>query len=351
VDQIAIVEKQLAMKGIKMAKHEDPDVLFEKLATVVNKFCNSTPVESEDQIATVMEKAPDMYLSAITSTLERRGTNLTLGNLQLMMKELYHIWRAKREDREDDDEDAPKMALGGADSIKCYNCGADGHTAFECPLKRKRWPRFTGTCNCGKQGHKDADCWDKEENAHKRPKNWRVNNKEAGNAAVDSVEYLLMAMDVPNPINNSINKVNSSCNYFHMKYCRHIKCKETALITKDNPKSINGVCDEEIWVGDSGATTDLTMRDNHIINIRPVKSNENMIMILGNGNDVCPSKVGDIIGKKVNKNGEDQLAVRIKEVMHSPISRFNLFSLHRKVALICSRLNNLFLFSPFFLIC
>jgi hypothetical protein len=172
VDQIAIVEKQLAMKGIKLAKHEDPDVLFEKLATVVNKFRNSVSVETEDQIATVMETALDMYLSAITSTLERRGTNLTLGNLQSTMKELYRIRRAKRADEEDDDEDAPKMALGGADGIKCYNCGADGHKAFECPLKKKRQPRFTGTCNnCGKQGHKDANCWDKEENAHKRPKN------------------------------------------------------------------------------------------------------------------------------------------------------------------------------------
>jgi hypothetical protein len=115
-----------------------------------------------------------------------------------------------------------------------------------------------------------------------------------------------------------------------MKHCRHIKYKETALMTKDNPKSINSVFDEEIWVGDSGATTtDLTMINNYMTNIRPVKSNENMIM--GNGNDICPSKVGNIIGKKVNKNGEDQVVVRIEEVMYSPKSRFNLFSLSKQL--------------------
>ena len=37
--------------------------------------------------------------------------------------------------------------------------------------------QFKGKCrNCGKIGHKSADCWECPENKEKRPKNYRVSN-------------------------------------------------------------------------------------------------------------------------------------------------------------------------------
>jgi hypothetical protein len=57
--------------------------------------------------------------------------------------------------------------------------------------------RFTGNCyNCGKSGHKSADCWQKEENNHKHPKAYSPGgvSKETGGAAVDNgskVQFLL----------------------------------------------------------------------------------------------------------------------------------------------------------------
>lgn len=34
--------------------------------------------------------------------------------------------------------------------------------------------QFRGKCNlCGRQGHKKENCWELEENASKRPKNWK----------------------------------------------------------------------------------------------------------------------------------------------------------------------------------
>jgi hypothetical protein len=40
-------------------------------------------------------------------------------------------------------------------------------------------PRFKGRCNnCGRTGHKEIDCWLKEENANKRPPYFKVRNAE-----------------------------------------------------------------------------------------------------------------------------------------------------------------------------
>ena len=47
-------------------------------------------------------------------------------------------------------------------------------TGKEERAEHKFKKRFEGMCNvCGKQGHKAVDCWEKEENKHKRPSNWK----------------------------------------------------------------------------------------------------------------------------------------------------------------------------------
>ena len=46
---------------------------------------------------------------------------------------------------------------------------------------------FRGICNLrGGKGHKEADCWEKIENAHRRSKNWRSKlSRESTNSKID----------------------------------------------------------------------------------------------------------------------------------------------------------------------
>ena len=48
---------------------------------------------------------------------------------------------------------------------------SDGHAL--AVIGNSRSEKFHGKCNtCGRKGHKSIDCWERPENAHKRPKNW-----------------------------------------------------------------------------------------------------------------------------------------------------------------------------------
>ena len=78
-----------------------------------------------------------------------------------------------------------------------------GHKSFECPKKIGRegntGPPIRGVCHhCRLPGHKAAMCWEKEENASRRPHGWvsRLNgNGAAGSssrgAEATGVEILL----------------------------------------------------------------------------------------------------------------------------------------------------------------
>ena len=58
--------------------------------------------------------------------------------------------------------------------------------------------RCQGHCNnCGKYGHKEAFCWEKEENAHKRPCGWVSRMGEDETSALN-YEILVANVDIWN---------------------------------------------------------------------------------------------------------------------------------------------------------
>ena len=100
-----------------------------------------------------------------------------------------------------DDDEPNETLLGNQEKSgkfngTCFKCGKKGHKAHECRSggnsgnsnnnnnnSNTGKAKFKGKCNnCGKIGHKAADCWEKEENAHKRPKNYKVKGSDANNA-------------------------------------------------------------------------------------------------------------------------------------------------------------------------
>ncbi|VEU33779.1 unnamed protein product [Pseudo-nitzschia multistriata] len=63
--------------------------------------------------------------------------------------------------------------LNSVDAVKIFESG-HRHNNNDNNTKK----RFLGKCtHCGKKGHEAVQCWEKEENADQRPKNW-VSNKE-----------------------------------------------------------------------------------------------------------------------------------------------------------------------------
>ena len=79
-------------------------------------------------------------------------------------------------------------------------CGQVGHVANDpnCPKNKNKDNngnngKFKGKCNlCGMKGHKEADCFEKEENTNRRPRGWKSKIEKA-NVATHNEELLLMA--------------------------------------------------------------------------------------------------------------------------------------------------------------
>jgi hypothetical protein len=193
VDRIAKVEAKAALRKIVMNEKEEPDDFFNKLSAVQQTYADSG-LQDEDLITEAMVKVPTQYKSIIAATIQNKGSELTLDDIQEAMNVQYRIEHNRIEDSDSDEENTEK-ALQANEGIKCYNCGQPGHKAAGCPKKQTKgrggrnnkpgggrsngngngngYRKFTGTCNnCGKVGHKQHQCWDLEKNKDRRPTGW-----------------------------------------------------------------------------------------------------------------------------------------------------------------------------------
>ena len=237
-DRASKLEALRDLSLIKMTDDDEPDKIFNEIAALQQKYVNSG-LSEEALVNHIMLIAPDMYNDRLTSASETQGANLKLDHLQVAMNARYRLSQIKddiMETTSTKNEEGTESALIAKfqESIKnmdeatmsafmkqlCYHCGQPGHKAFECPKKKNGSGRgyggrgggyrggrggrgyggrgrgkFQGKCNnCGKQGHKMADCWDLDENKNKRPKDYKTggNDEKKGSETGNvSIEYTL----------------------------------------------------------------------------------------------------------------------------------------------------------------
>jgi Zinc knuckle len=219
-DTAAGVEAAAMLDKVKWKADESPTKLFEQLATIRNMFPEI--VTEEQLITTMMAKAPKEYKTIITmesqSVRAQHAQEPTLKEYKKAMIEHFRTLGGVA----NADADGKEVTLAAVDpEDECHSCGKKGHHAKDCPKLKKgggKWRKrnnnggknskrtqnggqcFTGKCdNCGKTGHKASQCWEKEENAHLRPRGYKPkgSGNEQANATVDRMEYLLASLEFP----------------------------------------------------------------------------------------------------------------------------------------------------------
>ena len=156
--------------------------------------------------------------------------------------------------------------------------------------------KFNGKCsNCGKVGHKVADCWEKEENKHKRPTGYKTANErargnETGASAVDvggpKIEFLLCGMTFPS--------------------------------------DVGFLNDPNVWIADTAATIHMTPHRTGLTNIRKAKASDSITM--GNGKEESALEIADIVGTICNRHGNEMATGKLSDVTVLPTGKYNLFS-------------------------
>ena len=175
---------------------------------------------------------------------------VTLNTIQDSMLEKYRYMCAKNyafgQGTKSSSKSPTETGLADVGGIVCYKCKQPGHKAndLKCPMKGQPYPngsgsrgngggrrgggKFQGSCNhCGMKYHKSVDCFEKPENANRRPPNWKskMNTERETNAAAVS------GSGTPSELN------------------------VVAVTFASNMELLK---DPDVFIGDTGATCDLT---------------------------------------------------------------------------------------------
>jgi len=103
--------------------------------------------------------------------------------------------------------------------------------------------------------------------------------------------------------------------------------KETALSNLEIPADFKVLSNPDVWIADTGATVHNTPHSEGIVNLQTTDSRDSVTV--GNGNKMESTAIGNIQGTITNKMGHPLMSVTLKDVVHTPSSRFNLLSLTR----------------------
>ena len=304
-DTMSSVEMSERLSEVSMKTNEDPATLFTQLAAIKTQF-KTLKVSEAAMIAVVLKAAPEMYDLVLTSLQVQKKMELKVIDLRETMNVYY---RGKVKSKDGDKDTGDKELNLSAFEGTCYDCKKPGHKSYQCPNKKSRGTnydkgkKFMGKCNdCNKFGHMKKDCWKNPDNANKKPQ-WlkdKEKNREHGNATVKNtgrVEYLL---------------------------CQVTK---EEMVTDDTSQSI--LDDPNVWIADSGATSDSTPHAEGMI--KEMKATYADAVTVGNGNTISASKVGNIPGMICDKDGKEIKSATLKDVTVLPDAKFNLFSLTKRL--------------------
>ena len=277
-DLVAEIELDAKMQSIIMETNASPLLLFNQIAALQLGYSAPGRVIPDSKFyPLIIRVAPHQYDDVIQTALEA-GT-VSLDSIQTAMMKKYRFIIAKNPKlgvapaiRSPFEGKSPnETGLMDVPDIICYKCRAEGHKANDpnCPLKSKPYAgsagrngsqggrgngKFRGECNhCGMRGHKASDCFEKSENAGRRPRNWKSKMTGVANGAAINDDY------TPSELNAVAIDVDwSSC-----RSCdREIDRSEVGLMAvMPSQPTLALLNDPNIFVGDNGATCDSTASD------------------------------------------------------------------------------------------
>ena len=129
----------------------------------------------------MLENTPAEYITVLKCEKLAHGYALNIEDLQESTKQLYRTLYGNKGSSNDDTKILLSSNYGS--KIICYLCKKEGHTSYQCPDKHNVKNKHSGNrvssqgrrkfsgsfSRCGKEGHKNADCWENPQNDNKRP--------------------------------------------------------------------------------------------------------------------------------------------------------------------------------------
>eukprot|EP00957_Ditylum_brightwellii_P022933 1730681-Ditylum_brightwellii.AAC.1 len=76
------IELKRALNSVVMKKRDAPGILFEQISGLQNRYTTASfQVSMEEQVATVLDKAPTEYSTVLTCEQQHKGSALSMTDL------------------------------------------------------------------------------------------------------------------------------------------------------------------------------------------------------------------------------------------------------------------------------
>lgn len=194
----------------KLTEKGDPIVWITQLGEYCDRLEDmGHAVSEEDQFIHIIGNLPFKYLYEQRDFNKRLASNtLTMDGISQDLRSTHTKWKKHHgvQDEDDDsDEDEDVALINGQFKGYCNNCGKYGHKKANCPELTQQQQgrggnqnhgggirRFNGKCyHCGKRGHRKSEC-------RSNPENQGGNNNSNNESDDDEVaDVMLMAMEPP----------------------------------------------------------------------------------------------------------------------------------------------------------
>jgi hypothetical protein len=260
---------------------------------------------------------------------------------------MHQHWRAikhmNKTKRSEDDEELTLSAFNET----CFNCGKKGHKSTKSKKKaggKTGKGKFAGKCNaCGKPGHMARTCWENDENAYLRPKNW-TSGKGSEVAAIAAVELLLGAIDGVTEDDDGCVLCNQDMHkdvlkddddaYDIIRYDESFVDDSIKSKARNEAFGLTGITffpisralltDPNVFIADTGSTVHSTRFKSGFKNAK--KGSDNDVITMGKGAREGTAMIGDLQGTMCTKEGNELAVATLKDVAYLLALKFNLFS-------------------------
>ena len=358
------------MNTIVQHDGEHPDKQFDRAWTIYSRYSHKVVRPTyDDLIAQIVVGAYSpyntCYIQKIIEDKANKDAAMKMVSLQELGNELFIAQAATSRGRQQDtsmysqgtqqtqgQRETPRDTY--TDEAVCYWCGGKGHKKFNCTkfkdgkprtyngtrtknyeknLKKKTGDKKTEKQPCGickKKGHPDNMCFEKSENASKRPESWtscltEVERKELG---LSSIYY--RDVDAGVIINNNYEGAEYHCmSVGRPRTSAEVKLYELeseVLNGKAVPDNFDCLFDDNCFVFDTGATSTCSSSVRGAENLR---EQVGVSTITSSGENATQSQVGDIPVEKLDKNLEHCNYTVLRDVQFGPSNKFNLFAVNK----------------------
>ena len=294
-DIMSEVYMKRRLDNIVWKADEAPDAFDSKVISIRNDCTDERDERTE--LACLISKAPEIYQAAISTEARRctrNGDVIQYSDALDVCRDIYRqvhgidglVSSNKKKDKEVQlfTKDKSKGGKpGGRRELTCYKCLQKGHTVTKCTnnasANAKQCP------DCGLWGHDSANCWEKADNASKRPSGWK--SRRGVSAATTDRAVMLCNMAIPDDLD---------------------------LLT-----------DKCIFIADTACTDHTCADDCGMVN----KTTEEVTFETNNKDaSVKATETGTVTGVWCNRYGAEQFPFNIK-INHCPEGRFNLLSISK----------------------